>query len=144
MTTFGSAPFDPARLDPADLDRMVADSERTLKGLREAMARLGEITGAAQSPDGLVSATVAQGGRLVELTLNPRAMRHDSRTLAESIVSAVQGAQDAAGRGSQELLETVLGRATPEAFNLDKLSERLDSAGAAFSRALDAHPLGRA
>ncbi|GAA0951620.1 YbaB/EbfC family nucleoid-associated protein [Nonomuraea longicatena] len=143
MTTFDSAPFDPARMDPADLDRMVADSERTLKGLREAMVRLNEITGVAQSADGLVSATVAQGGRLLELNLNPRAMRHDSRTLAESIVAAVQDAQDAAGRRSQELLETVLGRAAPEAFNLDSLREQLDRAGAAFTGALEAHPLGR-
>jgi DNA-binding protein YbaB len=50
----------------------------------------------ASSPDGVVTAVVDGGGRLVDLTLDPKAMRLAAERLAATIAETVQAAQDAA------------------------------------------------
>ncbi|MEU7900384.1 YbaB/EbfC family nucleoid-associated protein [Nonomuraea sp. NPDC049152] len=130
--------------DPDRLDRMVSESEHALRRLREATTELDAITGTGETPDALVTATVSHTGRLLDVILNPRAMRQDTRTLGESITHAVQAAQDDAARRGQELLTSVLGDAAPAPFDLDTLREQLDTAQEAFNRSLDLRTFGPA
>ncbi|MFD1929877.1 MULTISPECIES: YbaB/EbfC family nucleoid-associated protein [Nonomuraea] len=125
--------------DPDHLDRMVGESEQALRRLGEATTELPSITGSGQTPDGLVRATVTHAGRLLDLAMDPRAMRQDSGTLAESITRAVQAAQDDAARRCQELLTSLLGDATPAPFDLDAFRDRLDAARDAFAGSLAGH-----
>lgn len=58
--------------------------------LAEVGRRIEEVEETADSPDGLISATVVRRGELVELYLDPRIYRTtDSKALAESIVDTI-------------------------------------------------------
>lgn len=58
--------------------------------LREVQARIEGIEETADSPDGLVTATVVGRGKLSELHLDPRIYRSaDSKALASSIVDTI-------------------------------------------------------
>ncbi|MFF5209182.1 YbaB/EbfC family nucleoid-associated protein [Streptosporangium sp. NPDC000396] len=131
--------FDPSALRPSDLDRMLSESEQSLRRLHEATSELEAITGEGQAADGLIRATVDHGGRLRDIALDPRALRQDSRTLAESITEAVQAAQDDAFRKGQELLASVLGDDARNPFDLDALRDQLQAAEETFARSLDGH-----
>lgn len=125
--------------DPSALDRMVSESERSIRRLREATSALEAISGSGEAADGLVKAAVDHAGRLLEVSLDPRAMRQDSQTLAELITQAVRAAQDDSTRRCQELLTSVLDADTPAPFDLEALRDRLETALEAFSRSLDGH-----
>jgi DNA-binding protein YbaB len=56
---------------------------------------LGELRASATSDDGLVTATVDGGGRLVDLVFAPTAMRKPSTELAALTCATVVAAQDA-------------------------------------------------
>ncbi len=77
----------------ARYDELVTAYERTRKQLGELREKLDGLRGEAQSPDGLVSATVGARGELTRLTLSPRTYRHlGPDELAETIVAAVRQA----------------------------------------------------
>ncbi|MGW5681998.1 YbaB/EbfC family nucleoid-associated protein [Nonomuraea sp. NPDC003754] len=118
---------------------MLSESERALRHLSEAAADVETISGAGESADGQVTATVDHAGRLLRVGLDPRAMRMDSGTLAESVTQAVQAAQDDATRRCRELLDRALGENAPAPFDLDALRDHLDSVQDAFTRSLDDH-----
>ncbi|MFC4003777.1 YbaB/EbfC family nucleoid-associated protein [Prauserella oleivorans] len=71
--------------------------------LLEIRTRIANIEATAESPDGLISATVVGRGEISELYLDPRIFRNpDSKALAESIVDTIG---DAVARAREELLE---------------------------------------
>jgi len=73
--------------------------DRVMAELRVARREIAEVEATADSPDGLVTATVNGGGELVELDLDPRIYReHDTRALAARIRAAVGEAHALAGR----------------------------------------------
>jgi DNA-binding protein YbaB len=58
---------------------------------------MAEVRASAESPDGLITATVGGRGELLELTLDPRIYReHDSRALSRRILDTVKEAADLA------------------------------------------------
>jgi DNA-binding protein YbaB len=65
--------------------------------LRAAKAKIDDIEATADSPDGLVRATVSGRGNLVSLELESRLFRSpDSKALAATIAGTIRAAQKAA------------------------------------------------
>ncbi|MFD2473660.1 YbaB/EbfC family nucleoid-associated protein [Amycolatopsis silviterrae] len=63
----------------------------------------------ADSPDGLIRATVDGYGKLVELELHPRILRDpDSRALADAVIGTVHAAQETVGRKIAGISRNVL------------------------------------
>jgi DNA-binding protein YbaB len=86
----------------AELARCLADHVRRVRGEVE------RVQAAAKSPDGLIRATVAGHGEVLELDLNPRALRDtDSRALADDITRTIQNAQQAADREISRLSKQI-------------------------------------
>ena len=67
------------------LSRQVEDQLATFEERRAAIA---EAVGEGKSADGMVTATVAAGGVLKRVAIDPRAMRLPSETLGETVVEA--------------------------------------------------------
>jgi len=79
---------------PDDLDRVISESERSLRSLAGALDELGAVTGRGESRSGAVTARVDADGRLDDLRLAARASRMELDELTEEIVQAVRAAQD--------------------------------------------------
>ncbi|MEU6642741.1 YbaB/EbfC family nucleoid-associated protein [Saccharomonospora sp. NPDC046836] len=80
-----------------------AGYEKLRDDLLEIRTRIADIEATADSPDGLISATVVGRGELAELYLDPRIYRAtDSKALAESIVDTIK---DAVARSREDLFE---------------------------------------
>ncbi|MFC6087178.1 YbaB/EbfC family nucleoid-associated protein [Sphaerisporangium aureirubrum] len=96
--------FDPARLGPDDFARVAEESMESVRRLGDALGGLAGLKGEGAAGGGLVGAVVDAGGRLEGVTLDPRALRMDSRSLAEAITEAVRAAQDDARARADALL----------------------------------------
>ncbi|UVS79630.1 YbaB/EbfC family nucleoid-associated protein [Actinokineospora sp. UTMC 2448] len=82
-----------------------AGHERLRDDLLEIRSRIADITATADSPDGLISATVVGRGELSELRLDPRIYRTaDAKALAATIVDTVR---EAVARSQEELFAVV-------------------------------------
>ncbi|MBP2474703.1 DNA-binding protein YbaB [Crossiella equi] len=82
--------------DNARAARKIADTEARIT---ERLARSGPVLGQARSADGAVSVTVAPGGELREVRIDPRALNMGMPQLADEVVKQARRAtRDAAGR----------------------------------------------
>ncbi|WP_194904691.1 YbaB/EbfC family nucleoid-associated protein [Catenulispora rubra] len=74
--------------------------KRVSAGLDDTQRRMAAVTGAARSPDRLISVTVGPRGQLLGLDIDPRALRNpDSKALASAILATARAAvQEAAGK----------------------------------------------
>jgi DNA-binding protein YbaB len=91
----------------ARFDDVYSQYERLRSGMGELQQKLADMTVSAESPDGLVKATVGPRGQLVDLKLDQRIYRtDDARHLARTIVETVQRA---AGKVTDEVQELVSG-----------------------------------
>ncbi|MFG2073389.1 YbaB/EbfC family nucleoid-associated protein [Nonomuraea maritima] len=95
---------DPDGFRDDDIARAEEEAERILAWTDRAQAELQELTGTGESPSGQVTAVVAASGRVVEVSLRPRAMRLDSRTLSEEVLAAVASAGHDVTRRVEELI----------------------------------------
>ncbi|PXY25868.1 hypothetical protein DI005_06895 [Prauserella sp. PE36] len=87
-------------IDPA---ARKADYERLRDDLLRIRQRIADIEATADSPDGLISATVVGRGELSELYLDPRIYRTtDSKALAASIVDTIR---EAVTQSQEQLFE---------------------------------------
>ncbi|GAA3719176.1 hypothetical protein GCM10022224_101280 [Nonomuraea antimicrobica] len=96
--------MDPSAFQPDDLDRLLRESERSIRELTSAIDELGTVTGQGESRSGTVKATVDARGRLDVLKLGNRASRMDLDELTEEIVEAIRAAQDDQERRATELI----------------------------------------
>jgi DNA-binding protein YbaB len=70
---------------------------RFAEDLRAVQRGMAEVRASAESPDGLIAATVGGRGELLELALDARIYReHDSRALSRHILDTVKEAADLA------------------------------------------------
>lgn len=91
------------------LNTMIADLRRATAGLPDLQKRMLTVTGEAWSEDRVIKAVVGPRGHLLELEIDPRALRRpDSKALAHSIVQTVRLAVEDAGRQSRALMEASL------------------------------------
>jgi DNA-binding protein YbaB len=133
--------FDLSGFLPEDLARSVEQAEGMMRRLQEATDRFAEITGEGEAAGGLIHAAVEAGGRVREVTFNPRIKRLDEKTLAHEIVVAVQAAQTDAANKRQELLTEALGDSMPFAkdFSVDKAMEQIQQIEESFTHSMNQH-----
>ena len=87
------------RLGAGEIDRLLGEARVALAGLQSVTSADagGEVAERSRvvvsGANDLVKAEVSAGGRLEKLTIESRAMRMDSQTLAEELTKAVQAAQ---------------------------------------------------
>jgi DNA-binding protein YbaB len=105
--------FDPDNFELEDFERVAQRSKEAVQRLNGVMEELGAVTGEGAAAGGLVGAVVDGGGRMQQVTLDPRIMRLDSGSIAEAVTEAVRMAQDDAQRKNEELLRTAMGEEAP-------------------------------
>ncbi|WP_127935048.1 YbaB/EbfC family nucleoid-associated protein [Nonomuraea polychroma] len=96
--------MDPAGIRDEDIRRAEDEADRILAWVERAQAALDELRGVGESPSGQVEATVAGNGRVLDVTIKPRAMRMDSVTLSEEVLEAVARAGLDVARRTEELM----------------------------------------
>ncbi|MFF4415584.1 YbaB/EbfC family nucleoid-associated protein [Streptosporangium sp. NPDC001559] len=94
--------------DVERLERVLLQGRGMMERLREAQAGVREASGRARSADGLVEAVSNGPGDVVEVRLDPRAMRLDHTALGRQVTEVLQAAQDEAARLAQEIVERAL------------------------------------
>jgi len=107
--------FDPGSVRPQDVDRVAEQGVRVRELLAESEEQALEIVGAGAGDHGHVRATAAADGRVLEVTLGPRAVREGSHALAEEILLAVRRAQEDAQRQADDLVRESLRKVFPGA-----------------------------
>ncbi|MEO3802365.1 YbaB/EbfC family nucleoid-associated protein [Nonomuraea sp. B1E8] len=105
-------------VDPSDIRQGdIAKAEAQLDRFRELLAdreeELAEIVGTGEGDRGHVRATVASDGRVIEVILDPRAVKGGSEALSEQILLAVHRAQQNAQRQVESHLHETLQEALP-------------------------------
>ncbi|MFC4065166.1 YbaB/EbfC family nucleoid-associated protein [Actinoplanes subglobosus] len=85
--------------------RIAALAERA-KGMQDALSRTGAT---AEGPAGLATVRVGFNGELEELTIDPRAMRLDSESLAQEIIGAYEEALGESRERMSGLLGELMG-----------------------------------
>lgn len=115
----------------------LSDVER---GLREQLAavhaltaKIAEVRGEGSDDTGLVHATVGTGGKVLDLTLDPRVMRMTSQDLAQHVLAALEAARLDAERQIQA--------ATANAFRTNRSWEEILSGDAPIDMAAALPPL---
>ncbi|MEV4392059.1 YbaB/EbfC family nucleoid-associated protein [Nonomuraea sp. NPDC049607] len=96
--------MDPIDFNPDDLDRVISESERSVRNLAGMLDELSLVTGQGESRSGAVTARVDADGRLEDLRLAPRASRLELDELTEEIVQAVRAAQDDQSRRLRDVI----------------------------------------
>ncbi|TMR21684.1 YbaB/EbfC family nucleoid-associated protein [Nonomuraea turkmeniaca] len=120
--------MDPTDIRDRDLDEIGRQGERMLGWLETAQEELDKIVGVGQGPSGQVKAAVDPNGRVLEVTFGPRALRLDSRTLAEEVLAAVRLGREESERQARELMREALPGFDPAEANA-QLGRLLDSYG---------------
>ncbi|MET8139168.1 YbaB/EbfC family nucleoid-associated protein [Sphaerisporangium sp. NPDC005288] len=107
--------------DLEHLERIVRQTEEVMRGLRQAQAAIGRVTGEGEGAGGLVRVVSDGRGRLTDVRFDPRVMRLDPDELGRQALRAVQDAQRSAVRASEEIIERA--RESAEGFP-EPLDER--------------------
>ncbi|MEU6751129.1 YbaB/EbfC family nucleoid-associated protein [Spirillospora sp. NPDC046719] len=132
--------FDPARFRPEDVDRLAAQADDALRRLSASTEEMVNLTATGEAAGGLIKATVDSSGRIQRIALNPRALRMDSETLAESLIEAIGAAQDGARDRVQEMVtELMAATGLPAKVDTEAVLEKVGAIGDAARRRFDEH-----
>lgn len=132
--------FDPARFRPEDVDRLAAQADDALRRLSASTEEMVNLTATGEAAGGLIKATVDSSGRIKRLALNPRALRMDSETLAESLIEAIGAAQDGARDRVQEMVaELMAATGLPAKVDTEAVLEKVGAIGDAARRRFEEH-----
>ncbi|MFI7452007.1 YbaB/EbfC family nucleoid-associated protein [Nonomuraea sp. NPDC049714] len=105
--------LDPRDIRPQDVERAAEQAARVETLLAEEGGRLAEIVGTGRGDGGHVHAAVAADGRVLKISIEPRAVREGSEALSEAIVLTVRRAQQDALRQVDALVRESLEEALP-------------------------------
>ncbi|HEX4812812.1 MAG TPA: YbaB/EbfC family nucleoid-associated protein [Nonomuraea sp.] len=108
MYAHGMDPADLTDLTDGDLEEIGRQGERMLAWVESAQEEIGRIAATGESASGQVRATVDPNGRVLDVAFGPRALRLDSRTLAEEVLEAVRVGREEAERQAYELMRAAL------------------------------------
>jgi DNA-binding protein YbaB len=92
-----------------EIDRVLSRLREQLERYSETREQLAGLNTTAVSPDGHITVDVGPSGHLTGLRLNPRAMRMDSQTLADTIMATVREAQAKVAEQVNEIMAPFLG-----------------------------------
>ncbi|WP_203968811.1 YbaB/EbfC family nucleoid-associated protein, partial [Sphaerisporangium melleum] len=115
----------PANWRHGELEKDAERAARIMAWVEQGQHELESLTGEGEGGDGRIKVTAGSDGRVLDVVITPRAMRLDSRTLAEELLTAVRRAQDDAERKGMALLGEALGEVLPTgAFGAEPVEER--------------------
>ncbi|MBB4937757.1 DNA-binding protein YbaB [Streptosporangium album] len=83
-------------------------AEKMLAWIEGAQSEIDEIVGVGEGASDRIKVTTAANGKVLDVVFEPRALRLDSRTLAEEVLSAVKQARSDAERKIQDLMRESL------------------------------------
>ncbi len=110
----------------AQIDGLLTQYRQMQANLGHVRQKMTEVSATAQSPDGLISATVGYRGDLTALEIDPRALRPaDPQALADSIVAATQAAVEQV----REEIHEVMAPAIPDPELLSRVSRDVARSG---------------
>ena len=105
----------------ARFDDVYGQYQRLRSGMDDLQQRLSAMQVSAESPDGLVRATVGPRGQLIDLRLDRRVYRDmDAEQLARTIVSTTQ---DAVAKTTAQVEELMAGYLPPESGSMQFLRD---------------------
>lgn len=107
-------PMRPGEIRDGDLEQAERQAETMLAQIQQVEAGLDQIVGHGEAASGQVKVQATAHGRVVDVLFGPRAMRLDSRTLAEELLSAVGRAQLDAARQADDMMRETLDDFDPE------------------------------
>ncbi|NJP95779.1 YbaB/EbfC family nucleoid-associated protein [Nonomuraea sp. FMUSA5-5] len=116
---------------PEDLERITARAEEMLVHVERLKGEIDVVVGRGEAADGQVRVTAAASGRLMDVTLAPRALRLDAQKLAEAVLRAAQEAHDDAAHQVDAIM------AGPGARQDDLDDERFAGLMEAFEASMD-------
>ena len=127
------------------LTGLAAYAQEQIERLTRLQRDLEDCVGEGGSPGGLVTARTGPGGRLIDLRLQPDAMRLSTQDAAEEIMAAVTAAQrDYAARADDALQPLLALRPSEQSTDaLDRGMRRLDELAADLERLAARHDLNR-
>ncbi|MFC4534540.1 YbaB/EbfC family nucleoid-associated protein [Sphaerisporangium dianthi] len=116
--------------DLEHLERIIRQTEEVMRGLRQAQAAIGQVTGEAEGAGGLVRVVSDGRGRLTDVRFDPRVMRLDPGELGREALRAIRDAQESAVRASEEIIEHARERAAgfPEPLDERFVRRRVEQA----------------
>ncbi len=97
-----------------DLSGLLRQAQQAAQRAEQIRQQRDDLQAVGESEDGLVRATVDAAGRVVALSIEPRAMRNDSEGLAEKVLAAIRQAYQEIEAKADELAGEALG--DPELF----------------------------
>ncbi|MER6946237.1 YbaB/EbfC family nucleoid-associated protein [Nonomuraea sp. NPDC000554] len=127
-------PGDPETFRLDDLNQITERAEQTQRRLTSAASEIQGINGVGESADGRIQARTDANGRLIEVTLDPRAMKMSSQDLGEEITLAVRRAWDDGEARREQLMRDAVGELPPTP---DEAIERFDEILHSFNRAMN-------
>ncbi|MFF0307134.1 YbaB/EbfC family nucleoid-associated protein [Streptosporangium sp. NPDC004379] len=110
------------------LDEALRHALQAMRTLEESEERISGLAEEGEAADGLVRAAADGRGGILTLHLDPRALRLGHVALGREVTAALQQAQQAAGRRSQEILDEVraLAASMPEPLDETFIRDRVE------------------
>jgi DNA-binding protein YbaB len=103
----------------ARLEEMTAAYEWMNQQTRRIHQEMTKVTGRAETKDGMVVATVGPSGKLLSLTLDPRASR---RVSTEELAAAIVETVNRAGTQANSKAAAIMGPILPEGVSVDDVT----------------------
>ncbi|GAA3078386.1 YbaB/EbfC family nucleoid-associated protein [Streptosporangium carneum] len=129
LTAGADMPTPPSPDDDVErLEQVLIQGRRMMERLQEARAGIRDLTGNAESADGLVKAVSNGQGDIVELRFDPRVMRLDPAALGGQVTRVLQAAQDDAARQARTIVDDALADTAnlPEPLDERFIRDRVD------------------
>ncbi|MEV8638267.1 YbaB/EbfC family nucleoid-associated protein [Streptosporangium sp. NPDC051023] len=114
--------------DVERLEQVLLQGRRMMERLRQARAGIHDLTGRAESADGLMEVVANGQGDIVEIHFDPRVMRLGHVALGRQVTGVLQAAQDDAARQAQVIVDDALAETAdlPEPLDERFIRDRVD------------------
>ena len=100
--------FDPQNFRIEDLERITREGEEAMRALTEAIAEMDEVIGEGEAAEGALRVVMDSTGHVIDVTLDPRALRLGADALADAMREAFNAAQDDLHDQTDELVSDAL------------------------------------
>ncbi|MCO6006358.1 YbaB/EbfC family nucleoid-associated protein [Actinoallomurus purpureus] len=92
-----------------DVDKLLSGAQERMSRMQEMQDRMADLVGRAEAAEGRIKAAYTTTGGLIDLEIDPRALRMGAKELAATIRSTVQEAAQDLQRQVGEVMGSVFG-----------------------------------